>query len=163
MTRRFIMLAVVATVLTAAALPAVALPPEQDSFEFVDEFTDEESCGFAIDVSFVGQGTERLFFDQNGDLDKIILNLSDRGTVTNPANGKTLKGRDAWTVIVEFENGEDVGSSIAGLVFHLNAPGGGIVLIDAGRLVFDDTGLVVVNGPHQLLEGDFAALCAALS
>lgn len=55
MTRRFILLAVVATVLTATALPAVALPPEQHSFEFVDEFTDKATCDFAIEVRFVGR------------------------------------------------------------------------------------------------------------
>jgi hypothetical protein len=50
------------------------------------------------------------------------------------------------------------------LVFHVNVPGAGIVLIDAGRVVFDEaTGeVIVVSGPHQALEGDFSAICAAL-
>lgn len=49
-------------------------------------------------------------------------------------------------------------------MFHVNVPGAGIVLIDAGRVVFDEaTGeVIVVSGPHQALEGDFSAICAAL-
>lgn len=165
MTRRLTLLAVVTSVLVGTALPAVAVPPETSSFEFVDEFTDEEACDFPVDVRFVGGGTERLFFDKDGNLKKVIVNLSDNGTATNPANGKTVKGHDAWTIIVEFENGEPVTDTTVGLVFHFNAPGHGIVLIDAGRVVFDlqTSEVVVVNGPHQALEGDFAALCAALS
>ena len=143
----------------------MAVPPETNSFQFVDEFTDEEACDFPVEVRFVGGGTERLFFDRAGNLDKVIVKLSDDGTATNPVNVKTVKGHDAWTIIIEFENGEPVTETNAGLLFHFNAPGHGIVLIDAGRVVFDlqTFEVVVVNGPHQALEGDFAALCAALS
>lgn len=72
---------------------------------------------------------------------------------------------DGRTIIVEFENGEPVSETDVGLLFHFNAPGHGIVLIDAGRVVFElqTFEVKVVNGPQQALEGDFAALCAALS
>ncbi len=82
------------------------------------------------------------------------------GTATNPLNGKTATGVDNWLEVF------DVGSeefSIRGLVFHFNFPGAGVVLIDAGILTFDaDDNVILVGGPHQVFEGDFEALCAAL-
>jgi hypothetical protein len=43
-------------------------------------------------------------------------------------------------------------------------PGGGAVLLQAGRLVFDDAGDVVFEaGPHQVLSGDTDKLCEALA
>jgi hypothetical protein len=42
--------------------------------------------------------------------------------------------------------------------------GGGTVIADVGRLVFDAEGHVIFEaGSHPALHGDFAALCAALS
>jgi hypothetical protein len=43
-------------------------------------------------------------------------------------------------------------------------PGGGKVLIDAGRFVVDANGnLIFEVGIHEYLDGDFQALCAALA
>jgi hypothetical protein len=43
-------------------------------------------------------------------------------------------------------------------------PGEGLVLLQAGRLEFDEAGNVVfVAGPHQVLEEDFDKLCEALA
>jgi hypothetical protein len=56
-----------------------------------------------------------------------------------------------------------------GLVDSLKLPGGGVVQIDVGRIVwsfdafFNGGAPTVEKGPHQALEGDFAALCAALT
>lgn len=162
--RRVSFLASVVLAMMAVAVPATAVPPTTESFEFVDEFVDEESCSFPIEVTFVGGGTERTFYNEDGTVKKVIVNLSDDGTATNPETGTSVSGRDAWTVVIDFENGEPTTESFFGLVFHFNAPGAGIVLIDAGRVVFDaSTGeVIVVSGPHQQLEGDFSALCAAL-
>jgi hypothetical protein len=49
-----------------------------------------------------------------------------------------------------------------GLLYHLNIPGVGAVLIDAGRIIRDADGNVLfVAGNHQLILGD-DVLCAAL-
>jgi hypothetical protein len=155
---------VVLLAMMAVAVPAAAVPPTRESFEFIDEFVDEESCGFPLEVTFVGGGTETTFYNDDGTVKKVIVSLSDEATVTNPETGTSLSDHEAWTEVIDFEDGEPTTRSVFGLVFHLNAPGAGIVLIDAGRVVFDEaTGeLIVVNGPHQGLEGDFSAFCAAL-
>jgi len=42
--------------------------------------------------------------------------------------------------------------------------GGGTVIADVGRLVFDAEGDVIVEaGPHPALHGDSLTLCAALN
>jgi hypothetical protein len=52
----------------------------------------------------------------------------------------------------------------AGINIRVSLPGGGILYIDRGRLVFDDNGnLVSEAGPHPSLHGDFDGLCAALT
>jgi hypothetical protein len=43
-------------------------------------------------------------------------------------------------------------------------PGGGTVLIEAGRVLSDEEGnLQFVAGKHQLIAGDVSAYCTALS
>lgn len=155
------------TVILALAIfaPAGAVPPIHNDFTFEDDFIDTEICDFDVQLRFEGEGTEHLFFEKDGEtLKQVVVNLSDNGTATNLDTGTTISGHDAWTFIVEFEDGVPITETTAGLFFHFNAPGHGIVLIDAGKIAFDlATGEVVVNGPHQVFEGDFDAFCAALA
>lgn len=151
-----------AAVLTVlAASPAGAVPPERFTDEFADEFTETAICGFPIDISFVGsvRGTE--FFDRAGNLVSVQVHGEDVGTITNPANGEDCRGGDHWLETTDVVSGE---FAILGLFFHLNFPGAGIVLLDAGHIRFDANGESIhLAGPHQAFEGDFAALCAALA
>jgi hypothetical protein len=46
----------------------------------------------------------------------------------------------------------------------LTAPGIGVVLLDTGTATWtepDETLLFISGGPHQAIEGDFDAFCAA--
>jgi len=146
----------------AGAPAAAAMPPERFTVEFDDQFIDTESCGFPFDVRFVGSIDVTLFFDNDGNLIRVQGVGSDLGTATNPANGKTATGVDHWLEVERVESGE---FAILGLFLHLNFPGAGIVLIDAGNITFDAEGNVIhLAGPHQVIdEGDFSALCAALA
>lgn len=145
----------------AGASVAGAVPPERFTEEFDDQFTDTESCDFPIDLRFVGSIDFTLFFDRDGNLVRVQGIGSDVGTATNPANGKTATGVDHWLQVERIESGE---FAVLGLFFHLNFPGAGIVLIDAGNVTFDAEGNIIhLGGPHQVLEGDFSALCEALA
>lgn len=156
---RALVLGVVLAISTASV--AMAIQPERFFFEFEDVFTDTEVCGFPIEVSFVGSIRGSLFFDREGNLVRIQAHGKDLGTVTNPANGKTASGVDAWLERFDVESGE---FAILGLFFHLNFPGAGIILLDAGHIRFDANGdLIHLAGPHQVFEGDFSALCSALA
>jgi hypothetical protein len=52
-----------------------------------------------------------------------------------------------------------------GLQYHLMVPGLGNVLLDAGRTVYDFTtgSYIFLAGPHQVVTGDTAGLCAAFA
>ncbi|HEX5951208.1 MAG TPA: hypothetical protein VFZ96_09405 [Actinomycetota bacterium] len=145
----------------AFAPAAAAIPPERSSVPFDDAFTDDETCPFPIEVRFVGRLEITTFLDQQGDVVRVQVHGSDVGTATNPANGKTARGVDNYMVVENVEAGT---TATVGLFVHMNFPGAGIVLIDAGNVVVDADGDIVHSGgPHDLITGDFAALCAALA
>jgi hypothetical protein len=148
-------------ILIVLASPASAVRPQPFFEEIEDSFTDTESCDFPIDVSFAGSIRGLEFFDRDGNLVRVQVHGSDVGTITNPANGKTATGVDHWLERFDVESGE---FAILGLFFHLNFPGAGVVLIDAGHIRFDADGNVIhLAGPHQAFEGDFEEVCAALA
>jgi hypothetical protein len=53
--------------------------------------------------------------------------------------------------------------AVIGLTFRVVVPGAGALAIDAGRGVFDETGLVFVSGRHDIVTADSAALCDYLA
>jgi hypothetical protein len=147
--------------LVGVAPSAGAVAPERFTDEFVDQFTDTESCGFPIDLRFEGSIDFTVFFDRDGNVVRVQGVGSDVGTATNPANGKTVTGVDHWLEVETVESGD---FAVLGLFFHLNFPGAGIVLIDAGNVTFDSEGNVIhLAGPHQALVGDLTVLCEALA
>lgn len=160
---RRLIVALVAALVASLALAATAGAgkPQQFSFSFEDSFVDTQSCSFPVEVSFVGTISGLEFFDKSGNLVRVQAKGKDVGTVTNPANGKTASGVDNWLETFDVASGE---YAIRGLYFHLNFPGAGIVLLDAGHIRFDANGDVIhLAGPHQAFQGDFAAMCAALA
>ena len=59
------------------------------------------------------------------------------------ANGKTIVERDTWTELIN-EDGSEVG-----LTVHIQG-GGGIVVRDAGQIVWDAEGnFLDLRGPHE--------------
>lgn len=151
MRRSLVVLCLFVVSLTLAVTAAAGTKPVTESFEFSESFVDREACGFKVTVSFVGDGTVTFFSDGTA---KVHINE----TFSVSAKGKTFSDTDAFNVFVS-----DTSEALVGLVMHLTVPGGGIVLLDAGKVVFDETGVAFVAGPHQVLEGDFAKLCAALA
>ncbi|HEU4356384.1 MAG TPA: hypothetical protein VFT27_12410 [Actinomycetota bacterium] len=155
-------LALVLLVASVALAPAAAaVAPERSWAAFDDAFTDDQTCAFPIDVRFVGRLEITTFFDRHGDVVRVQMHGSDIGTATNPANGRTARGVDHYMVVERVKSGE---TATVGLFVHMNLPGAGIVLIDVGNVVVDADGNVVhTGGRHDLLTGNFGALCAALA
>jgi hypothetical protein len=97
-----------------------------------------------------------VFLDAQGNFQRAIVETN--AVVTNSANGITLPETDHF---VDFFNSAGYDKQV-GLPIHIQD--GGVVIRDAGYLLFNPDGSVaVIHGPHPLLEGDTAALCAALS
>jgi hypothetical protein len=116
------------------------------------------ACGFPVTFSLNINGTFEVRLDSNGN--PIGLTDHEIGTVSESANGITVTGHTADQFIVFFPSQLQYEVGLNG-VFPL--PGGGVT-IDAGHIVgtFDGQ-LIVVNGPHDVLNGNVASLCAALT
>jgi hypothetical protein len=127
----------------------------------VDAVTvDTEICadfGFAVEFVENGAFKIRTFYDREGNIVKTILsNFNQRYTSTASANGKTLSTNYPLVFITR---GDDADIRV-GLRNAYHVPGAGVVLLDAGRLIFDANGDVVFEaGQHELLNGSVDAFC----
>jgi hypothetical protein len=143
-----------ALVPVTAAYAAAA--PIHFTFTNSESFTDTTSCSFPITVTFQANGVGTAFFDAQGNFQRAIVETNSVGT--NSANGITLRETDH---VVDFYNSSGYVKE-TGLPIHVLD--GGVVIRDAGYLLFNPDGSVaVMHGPHPQLEGDTAAICAALS
>ena len=55
---------------------------------------------------------------------------------------------------------------VVGTVYNIQVPGGGNLLLDAGKVVIDlstNPPTIEFSGPHQQLSGDVAGLCEYLA
>ena len=140
----------VATVLVSSALAA---SPSKNTFVSSFSFADTTTCpGITIAQS-------------NEERDTIIefsptrLHLQRRGVATLEANGKTLTSNFSAMI---FEDWDVSQVKVVGTVYNVQVPGGGSLLLDAGKVVIDlstDPPTFTVSGPHQQFTGDVAALC----
>jgi hypothetical protein len=156
--RRVIFLSIVLVLsLLLTAGPAAAVPPERGSFSFSEEGVDPAgtTCAFPVHFSQTEYGSFKVFFDQNGDFDRTVLHINYDATIS--ANGHTLVERDTFTRTFN----ADGTMRDAGLTTHIQGPGG-VVLRDAGLIVYSDTEETVayVRGPHPQLSGE--SFCPAL-
>lgn len=151
--------AVAAGALILALVPvtaAQAAGPEQFKFTETESFTDTTTCSFPIALNFQVNVVGRAFFDAQGNFQRAIIYENVVGT--DSANGITLRESDHF---VDFPNADGSVKEV-GLPIHIQ--GGGIVIRDAGYILFNPDGSVAfTHGPHPFLEGDTAAYCAALS
>jgi hypothetical protein len=120
-------------------------------------------CGFDVSVDLDGTGRFSIYDNPP----RNIQHYEQQGTVT--ANGKTLLANNHWNVTTTPPSSpaEELGVfTQRGAPFHIQAPGAGVVLLDAGYLVtlFPSGTVVVSHGQFPFeVEGDVSALCAALA
>lgn len=121
--------------------------------------------GFTVlaDTTFRGHATLR--FDATGSLVRITAHERYTEILYNsidPTKFVSSIPQETANLLINIENSTEW---VAGSTFMFTVPGVGVVLHDVGRVIYDTaTGEVTFQaGPHQYLEGDTAALCAALS
>ena len=105
------------------------------------------------------------FYDNEGNLLREVLHVRFVGTATNDVTGKTIPVTGVRHLEFDFVDGT---FTETGVLRHVTVPGEGIVLHESGRIVLPlepEEGLepLFVGGPHQLMEGDVTAFCAALA
>jgi hypothetical protein len=166
MTTRSMTAMVTSTIVGLAGMwlagPAYASEPQTGTFPIDEQFTDDgasAACGFDVNVHFAGTVRYIAFFDDQGELTSVQLHYNTAGTMT--ANGITLNEVDHNTDTVDLVDGTE---TLVGIVFREFLPGLGVVIMDRGRVSGTLDGPVLFEaGPHPALDGDFTALCAALT
>ncbi|CAN5678457.1 hypothetical protein BH23GEM7_BH23GEM7_30550 [soil metagenome] len=86
--------------------------------------------------------------------------------VTATGNDRSVSSNSAGPIILQYDvQGDPTQLQVIGLNGVYTAPGLGVILLDAGRAVFDPvTGEVVFEaGPHQDYHGDYDRLCQYLT
>ena len=147
-------------ILVLAPLTSVfALEPTFETFH--DQGTQTINCG-----SFVASGPYQqdvrvtTLYDAAGNPIRDTVFIQFAGTLTNPLNGKTLSDTDSYTVFFDLQAGTITG---VGLTFHMRIPGGGVAVLDAGRLFIDNDGNLTLAGRHDYGYGGNEVICAALT
>ena len=145
-------------------LSARAAQPDSYSIQFEWSFTDDSTCAFPIVLSTVAVATVRDFFDQDGHYLRSSVHVTDISAVTNPANQKSVSGKDNWINTFDSRTGQQ---AVHGLFLALTIPGAGVVVLDAGTIHIGpapDYAITFSAGHHEVYwQGDVGSLCAALS
>ena len=144
----------------ALALPGgvLAAKPEVNRFTEAYSFTipaDENPCGVDILVAGEFQVVEHLFFDEDGNLVKVIANVNDAWTETGPAG--TVRGQASYsattTDIVDTAEGSSWVDTFRGAPIKFSAPGFGVIVRDAGNLSVARS--LVLNDPDDPSDDEF--------
>jgi hypothetical protein len=165
MHRQLLIWSLVLALSAAFAVPAIAFAAGPTIVGPVHETSTTKlaKCdGFTIIVESDFEFTLRLFFDEDGNLDRIEETVSGTDTFVNSKTGKAIAAPFHNTAHLNFEAGT---GAFAGVIFKVTVPGAGAIFLDVGRLVLDleSDELTFKAGPHQFFDGDLDALCAALA
>jgi hypothetical protein len=162
--RRTFAIAGLMTAVALLAAPAVrADGPELTHNQPIsfDQF-DTTSCSFPFHEIGDGFVSRTVFVDENGIPTRVRTHVNVDGVAVNDANGKTSQLQENLVIETELDAGE---RTWAGIRIKATMPGGGALLIDVGRVIFDvATGEVIFEaGQHQLVHEDFADFCEAMA
>jgi hypothetical protein len=138
-----------------------------------DEIVPISVCSFPVNLHFQGTFKRTSYYDSGGSLIKTIE--SPYGglfsiTISNATTGTSLTIRSEAVVLTTTydSDGAPRTLTLTGLNALFIARGTGPVLLEVGRIVVDlATGDVVfqsgTDAQHQIFNGDFGEVCAALS
>lgn len=164
--RAFAFAVVALAVGVVGAAGASATPPTSEDIGVIpyEISVDCSPYGFAFAVDAQGQEKLRIetFYDADGNPVEVVTHDRFTETDTNSATGKALRFSGVLTDTVDLVAGT---RTDAGKEFVMTDPGNGIVIQDAGRVVFDAPYHVSFEaGLHEVLHGDIDQLvCTALS
>jgi hypothetical protein len=149
-----------AAVYLAGAGSALATPPERIMIPTSGSFVLAECDGFDVIDEFEGMAMITEFYDQNGDLVRLMYQQFDHDRIYNSVTGFSVSSRFAVNTTIYPEEGE---AYIRGIAFNITVPGYGIVMFDSGLGVFHNVDgswtLVKFAGNYQ---ADIDLLCEAM-
>ncbi len=161
--RRLLIGGALAALLFGASVPAaLAVSPEQGSFDVVQNYTTDDICPFEVTVRSTVTGHFQAFFDQAGN--NVSYMEHDVFVDTLSANGKTLLGEPVRTNFQFSADASGITKWIStGAVERVMLPDG-TMFWSAGR--FDwlaHPGVNFTITPDNGRSGNVAAFCAALA
>jgi hypothetical protein len=123
---------------------------------------------FDVDENGTTHRSYIYFYDQDGNLTERILHVFPlAGTFSNAVTGKSVPESAQFTITVTLLTPGDFSTAqyaFTGLYAKVILPGGGIILLDAGAIVYDPDGNISLEGgKHQYIDSQVDQLCAALS
>jgi hypothetical protein len=160
-TRGLAALLLVVGILITFAPATDAVPPDRFTTLMEGRFVIAKCLGFdVVDQFFIDVDTT-LFFDQDGNVTEVHLMIRGTDSYVNTVTGRTITMPSSF--MVHFDP-ETLLNMSTGLQYRLQMPGLGNILLDVGRTVFDlNTGeFLVLDGPHQVAEGDTSGICLGL-
>lgn len=160
--KRACLIAVVSlTLLITPVNIALASPPTVETQFWSGEYNLD--CGdFLITDTWSGDVKITYYWNPDGSLDRYHIHGEFLDRMTNPLNGKSFTGRtQGYNFFEDVADAPGVWKH-AGLMFHVNVPGQGIVIIDAGYMIMYDGQVTYLKGNHQFNGGELTSLCAAL-
>jgi hypothetical protein len=163
-----IALGIAAVLAVPGAVPASANTRQTTLVEFNGTNPDTGFCDFP--VTDTEQGTFMIAdqFDNDGVLARTIVTSFGQLTLTftNPTNGKSaVTHNESQVIIVDWQaDGSRETVRRMGVAFAFTYPGLGVILLQVGYFEHNNlSGSTFTAGPHDLFEGDFDELCAALA
>ena len=133
---------------------AAAVPPVTQTFEFADTIEGfAESCGVNLRWEISGTVERTFFFDQDGNVVRILDKVREDNTITNLDTGESLlEGPDSFIQIITFNDDGTVTLEINGLSVLVNQ--GENPVVDAGRVVLlfgpDGPTVLGISGRHDI-------------
>jgi len=158
---RFFLIGLASLLALVPATAAFADGPQIQSFTFVDTDYVLVDCGdFDIIENAVETVRIATFYDDAGNRVRRITHFTFSGTYTNSVTGETFTDTpDPQNFIRDYDAHT---TNYHGLIFRITVPGEGIVLLNAGTVIFNADGTVTAYGPHDggySFDENVAALC----
>jgi hypothetical protein len=162
-----LLLGVLGVAATAAPAEALTVNHVRESRPIDETIPAGDICSFAIHVTGVESVHVEDFRDDEGHFVKVNLHFTNTVTVTGiGTNGQSLTQTTHFNEFDVGFNGGGAPSQVitTGLFEHVRLPGGRVIVVSAGRVVFDvTTDTVTFEAGNLITSGENAALCAALS
>jgi hypothetical protein len=150
--RKLAILAAAATAaLTLAASASADAPVHYGGTFGPTTLVDSRLCTFPVTVTLGGE-FHGLVTPSGRD---ISLNIR---TTTFSAGGRSVSGTSPHVTIFT-----ESAVAVMGLGFRIVVPGTGVLALDTGRAIIDETGISFEAGRHDIVDADAAALCAYLA
>jgi hypothetical protein len=144
----------IAAMIVVTALPATADPPTHQRFTFSGAVSDQgEACGDPLSWEFTGEVLLSRFFDSDGNLVRIQIQVRESGTVTNLATSEVVElPRTAFVERILFVEDGSIIIEDNGLSVRITGPED--FLLDVGRFVvrLNPDELLQSSGQHPIRE-----------